>query len=96
MSQTLAYEFVIYMLYVNVVWLGINLLPLLPLDGGHALQAALEYAVHPIRAEAIAARVSVVTALAAGAVAFHFAYFLATIICVLLVIQNLALLRKQP
>jgi len=94
-SPTLAYEFVIYMLYINVVWLGVNLLPLLPLDGGHALQAALEYAVHPIRAEAITARVSIVTAVAAGAVAFHFGSFLA-IICVLFVIQNLAILRKRP
>ena len=96
MSQTLAYEFVIYMLYVNTVWLGINLLPLLPLDGGHALQAALEYAVHPIRAEAITARISVVTAVAGGAVAFHFGLVIATIICVLFLLQNLALLRKRP
>ena len=95
-DKTLASRFIFFMFWINVVWLGVNLLPMLPLDGGHALQAALEYAVHPARAETIAARVSAVTAVAAGAAAYHFGLFLATMLCVLFLIQNLALARKQP
>ena len=95
-DATLASRFIFFMFWINVVWLGVNLLPMLPLDGGHALQAALEYVVHPIRAETITARVSVVTAAAAGAVAFHFGLVIATILCVLFIVQNLALARKRP
>lgn len=87
--------FVSSMVWINVFWFGVNLLPLLPLDGGHALQAALEFFWHPIRAEVVAARISVVTAVAAGAVALSYGFLFATILCALLLARNLAVARKR-
>jgi Zn-dependent protease len=47
---------------INVFWLVLNLLPILPLDGGHALEAILQTRLGEAKASRVARRVSVVTA----------------------------------
>lgn len=42
---TLAHELLWQVLFVNVIWGALNLLPILPLDGGHVMEVALTSAV---------------------------------------------------
>lgn len=55
------------LVWINVVWLGLNLLPLLPLDGGMALEAALAMRMGQAKAHAIVRKISIVVA---GALVF--------------------------
>ena len=85
--------FVFIMVWINLLWTALNLLPIYPLDGGQALLAGLEYKLTPARARRAVALVSVVTAaggLAASlAVGMPFMAFMAG----WLLIQNLSSIR---
>ncbi len=82
-------EFLVIMVWVNLFWVAANLLPILPLDGGQALRAGLEYRMAPERAALAARRVSVVTAILAGGAAASLGLPFAAILCAFLMLQNL-------
>lgn len=81
--------FVGAMVWINVVWVAANLLPVLPLDGGQALWAALELRLPRERAYGIVRRVSIVVAAGGAATALHFGQPFAAAICIYLVLQNI-------
>lgn len=68
-TGALAY-FVDSMLWLNLFWPLVNLAPILPLDGGQATRAALEFRMPPARAHRVAAGVSVAAAAAGTLAAF--------------------------
>jgi len=88
-SQPLLAAFVWYMVWINVIWLGLNLIPLRPLDGGQALEAALEMRMGKAKAGAIARRISVVAAglVLAGGILLQFPFL--SILALLLLLHNL-------
>jgi stage IV sporulation protein FB len=88
-AQPLLYWFVWCMVWINVFWLAFNVIPLLPLDGGHALEAALEMRIGKARAGAITRRVSVVTAglVLAGGIFLRQPFI--AVLALLLLMQNL-------
>jgi Zn-dependent protease len=67
----LAITFLESFVYAGLVWGILNWVPILPLDGGHMLQHALEM-VAPTRAASIAKVVSVITGVVAVAAAFYY------------------------
>ena len=77
------------MVWINVVWAFANLLPILPLDGGQASRAALELRLGPRRARTITRWVSAFTAAGGMALALHYGYLAAAILCALLLLQNM-------
>lgn len=56
-----------YMIWINLFWTGINLLPIWPLDGGRLFRIALLHLTKPLRAERIVHSLGI--ALAVGGVA---------------------------
>lgn len=84
----------LYLLYVNVAWGLVNLLPILPLDGGNVLAAILrktsgERGVRAVRI------VSLVAAVALGAVALAYKAPFGAIIAFYLAYLNFAALRAE-
>ncbi len=82
-------EFLGIMVWINLFWGAANLLPILPLDGGQALRAGLEFRMGPDRAAGAARRVSAVAALLAAAAAVFYGRPIAAMICAFLMLQNL-------
>jgi Zn-dependent protease len=72
---------------LNLGWGLLNLLPILPLDGGHALVAVLDRATRG-RGESRVRWVSIVAAVGLGALSVHFRAVFPTFICVLVALQN--------
>jgi len=83
-------QFLAIMIFVNVFWTAINLLPIQPLDGGQALRAALEGKLGAARANAISRRVSIGTAAAGAGAALLVGWPVAAVLCGLLIFQNLS------
>ena len=81
--------FVFCLVWINVFWLALNLVPLRPLDGGQALEAALEMRIGPARASSITRKVSIVTASGLLVLALYFQFPIGAILAVLLLLQNL-------
>jgi len=81
--------FVVIMALINVVWLLFNLIPILPLDGGHALRAALEMKLGAAKADPLARKVSVVCAAGVVALALFFSQPFIAMMGGLLLFQNL-------
>jgi stage IV sporulation protein FB len=77
------------MVFINVVYTGLNLLPIVPLDGGQAALAALESRLGPARARVWMRRVSVGVAGAGAAVALYAGWYIAALLAGLLLFQNL-------
>jgi Zn-dependent protease len=77
------------LVWINVIWLGLNLIPVLPLDGGRALESALAMRMGEARAHAIARKVSIVAAgaLILGAFALKLPFL--PVLGILLLMQNL-------
>ncbi|MEA3501940.1 MAG: site-2 protease family protein, partial [Actinomycetota bacterium] len=67
----LAFVFLQSFVWAGLVWGILNWIPILPLDGGHMLQHALEM-VTPKKAAPIARVISVVTGVAVSAAALYF------------------------
>lgn len=82
-------------LWVNVGWGALNLLPIVPLDGGHVLEVVLER-VAGARGASIARVVSIVTAFGAAAIAIHFEMPWAASLALFLGLQNVLQLGAKP
>lgn len=82
--------FVWMLVWINVIWLVLNLVPVLPLDGGQALQAALEIKLGRHKAEAAARKVSVACAVLLVVVALRFELWFLAVLGGLLALQNLS------
>lgn len=82
-------------LWVNIGWGALNLLPIVPLDGGHVMEVVLDRMVGA-RGASIARIVSIVTAFGAAALAFHFAMPWAASLALLLGLQNALQLGAKP
>jgi Zn-dependent protease len=67
----LAWVFLQSFVWAGLVWGILNWIPILPLDGGHMLQHALEM-VTPTKAKSIARWISVVTGVVVVAAAFYY------------------------
>ncbi|MGH7162245.1 MAG: site-2 protease family protein [Planctomycetota bacterium] len=81
--------FVFCMVWINVVWVVLNLLPILPLDGGQALLAAIESRAGRARARAILRRVSLFGAAACAGIALHLQIPILALVAVFLFLHNL-------
>jgi len=81
--------FVVQMLWINIIWNALNLLPIWPLDGGQALRAALAAAFGGPRAAAVVRRVSIATAGLGAYLAFQAGFTFAVALAFLLLIENL-------
>jgi stage IV sporulation protein FB len=79
---------------INVFWSLFNLLPMLPLDGGHVVFHALEARWKPRQAMRSVAIVSLVTAGLVGAWAFWASQTFILIVVALVVMQNLPKVRR--
>jgi stage IV sporulation protein FB len=88
-AEGLWLDFLWAMVWINVVWAFANLLPILPLDGGQASQAALETRLGPYRARRITRWISAGTAAVCMALALYYDYRFAAIMCALLLLQNM-------
>ena len=77
--------------FTTLGWSVLNLLPILPLDGGHLLELALPG--EPATRGATAARVSIVIAAVAGVLAYRAGYQFSALLAVMFGAQNLAALR---
>jgi Zn-dependent protease len=83
-----------YLGFFNVAWGLVNLLPILPLDGGHALVALLDRATKG-RGEQPVRWISLGAAVALGLVSAHARAFLPLFICGIWAVQNARMLRTQ-
>lgn len=81
-----------YGLFTTVVWSVLNLLPVLPLDGGHILEDLLPG--DPVTRARRAAMVSIVVALVASAVALSIGYTFFGVFAALLILTNVLALRS--
>lgn len=83
------------MVYINIVYTGLNLLPILPLDGGQATLAALEWKLGPGRAMLVARRISIALSVAALPAAFRWGGPIMAAIVLMLLLQNLLGARER-
>lgn len=80
--------------FTTLGWSALNLLPILPLDGGHLLELALPGP--PAGRRRLAAQVSIAVAAGAGGLAFRAGFQFSAVLALMFGAQNLALLRAQP
>jgi len=88
-SQPLVRYFVGWLVWINVVWLVFNLVPLKPLDGGQALEAAMEMKLGSAKAATIARRVSVLCAAVIVAAGLYYKLVFLAVMGLFLLIHNL-------
>lgn len=88
-------RFIEAMARINTFLLLLNLLPIIPLDGGHALRAILEMNMQRHRAHVWAARVSVLFAAGALALGLHLGELMIAVLAGFTLIQNLPRARGQ-
>ena len=81
--------FLAMMVWINLIWSAANLLPILPLDGGQALRAALRAGLGAGRAGRIMRWISIAVAAVATAASLYFGLKLAAVLCAFLLFQNL-------
>jgi Zn-dependent protease len=81
-----------FVVYANLVWAVLNLLPMLPFDGGHVTSALVDM-VAPGRGPRAARYVSIVTALLVAPLAFASGRFLLMLYCGFVLWMNIQDLR---
>ena len=79
--------------FTTLGWSVLNLLPILPLDGGHLLEVALPGT--PAARRRLAAQVSIAIAAAGGFFAYRAGMNYAVLLVALFAAQNLAILRQS-
>jgi Zn-dependent protease len=90
-TSELLVEFLRLMVVANQAWAIFNLIPIVPLDGGHIVLHGLRQVIRPARAFTIATWVSIVLGTALGlASAFLWRQWFVAIIAASLVMQNWA------
>ena len=77
------------MWWIGLVWTALNLMPILPLDGGQALRAVLSAWRSPAKADLLARRVSIVTAALFIPIGIHLKLTFFPVIAIMLMFQNL-------
>jgi Zn-dependent protease len=85
----LTHRFLEIMIWINLVWGLVNLLPAVPLDGGQALRAGLRAGLGRLRGDRAARWISLAVATGATLAAFALGYRFAAILGVLLVLENI-------
>lgn len=85
-------EFAIQMLWINVVWSAVNLLPVLPLDGGRVCAAVVGGMRRP--PAGLAVKIGIVTAIAAALAFVSIGQFFAAALFGFLAYQNWQMLQS--
>ncbi len=83
-----------YALYINVFWSIFNLLPIFPMDGGHAMLAGLSLFVSTRTAQRITFAAGIPMAGALALLGWQLGYIILTFFCAMFAFQNVQLLRK--
>ncbi|MEM8885377.1 MAG: site-2 protease family protein [Planctomycetota bacterium] len=78
------------LLVINLIWLIFNLLPIMPLDGGQALEAILERRMGRPKAQAALRRVSTVAACLVIGFALYIREPFIAVIAILLLMRNIS------
>ncbi|HEV7861662.1 MAG TPA: hypothetical protein VGR20_03140 [Acidimicrobiia bacterium] len=78
--------------FTTLGWSALNLLPILPLDGGHLLELALPGT--PVARQRLAAQLSIAFAVAGGALAYKAGMSYAGLLAILFAAQNLAIVKQ--
>lgn len=86
--QLIVYTLTLFMV-INIFWTAVNLIPILPLDGGQLLRIVLE-GLFGHKGLKFAVMTGIVLGVGLGAVAFIFGFFLAGAILLLLAFQGYA------
>lgn len=81
------------MLYMNVAWTAVNLLPVTPLDGGNALRAALAWRFPARNLGRFVTILSIVVSAGLAAFCVATGRTFAALLCVWMVLQNVRMLR---
>ncbi|MGQ0825671.1 MAG: site-2 protease family protein [Actinomycetota bacterium] len=84
----------LYALWINVGWGIVNLLPILPLDGGNALRSVIKL-VTGVDRETLVRKVSIAVALIGAVIALKAGLFFAALLAVFFVGENLKGLRDD-
>ena len=85
----LAASIVGYLLWINVVWSFVNLLPLWPLDGGQLFRLGMLRLTKPARAEQVAFSVGAGLAGLGAVLSYRAGFVFFTVICALLAWENI-------
>jgi Zn-dependent protease len=78
--------------FTTLGWSALNLLPIIPLDGGHLLELALPGT--PLSRQRLAAQLSIAFAVAGGVLAYKAGMSYAGLLAILFAAQNLAILKQ--
>ncbi|MDH3592748.1 MAG: site-2 protease family protein [Planctomycetota bacterium] len=78
-----------FFVWINIVWTALNLLPILPLDGGQAMRALLEMSLPREKAFRVARIMSLVLLAAGGALALALKEPFLILLCGLMFLENL-------
>jgi Zn-dependent protease len=78
--------------FTTLGWSALNLLPIMPLDGGHLLELALPGT--PVARQRLAAQLSIGLAVLAGVLAYKAGMTYAGLLAILFAAQNLAILKQ--
>ena len=77
-----------YLIYINVVWAFINLVPLWPLDGGQLFRLAAVRLLGPRNGEKVTHYLGIAIGVAAAALGYEFGGMFLSLLCLLLVYEN--------
>jgi Zn-dependent protease len=87
-------EIMSYGLFINLVWSAFNLLPIFPMDGGHAMLSGLSLITSARRAQLLTFGVGVPLAAGLAIVGWQLGFIFVTLFCAMFAFQNVQLLRR--
>jgi len=82
------------LVFVNIAWSGVNLLPVLPLDGGQVAASVLRR-FRGEEGQRLAYKVSIAVAAVAALLAYQLSYFFGSLFAVFFIAQNYSSLRSE-